>query len=65
LYLGEALNIVGIMVATGSLTVAVVTVLVVVAEVVRAVLEERLLGQVFPDYDAAFGGVAHLVPGVW
>jgi protein-S-isoprenylcysteine O-methyltransferase Ste14 len=65
LYLGEALNIVGIMVATGSLTVVAAAVLVVAGEAIRAVLEERLLRQSFPDYDTVFAGVAHLVPGVW
>jgi protein-S-isoprenylcysteine O-methyltransferase Ste14 len=65
LYLGEALNIVGIMVGTGSLTVVVAVVVVVAGEVTRAGLEERLLRRAFPDYATVFMGVAHLVPGVW
>ncbi|MGH9125491.1 MAG: methyltransferase family protein [Acidimicrobiales bacterium] len=65
LYLGEGLNIIGIMVATGSLTVVVVTAAVLAAEVVRAGLEERLLRRNFPHYDEVFGSVAHLLPGIW
>jgi protein-S-isoprenylcysteine O-methyltransferase Ste14 len=65
LYLGEALNIVGITVATGSLTVLVTALVVLAGEVARAALEERLLRRTFPGYDAAFCGVAHLVPGLW
>jgi protein-S-isoprenylcysteine O-methyltransferase Ste14 len=65
LYLGETLNVIGIMVGVGSLTVMVAALVVVAGEVTRAALEERLLRQTFPDYEDAFGGVAHLVPGVW
>jgi len=65
LYLGEALNVVGYTVAVGSLTVLVAALVVVAGAVTRAVLEERLLRRTFPGYDAAFSGVAHLVPGIW
>ena len=65
LYLGETLNVIGIMVAVGSLTVALAALVVVIGEVIRAALEERLLRRSFPDYEASFHGVAHLVPGLW
>lgn len=65
LYLGEVLNIIGIMVGIGSVTVVVATVIVVTGEVTRACLEERLLRRAFPDYDTVFRDVAHLFPGVW
>ncbi len=65
LYLGETLNVVGIMLGVGSVTVLVAALVVVAGEVTRATLEERLLRQAFPDYEADFRGVAHLVPGVW
>jgi protein-S-isoprenylcysteine O-methyltransferase Ste14 len=65
LYLGEALNVIGIMVAVGSLTVLLVAAIVVAGEVARATLEERLLRRSFPQYDRTFAGVAHLIPGVW
>ena len=65
LYLGEALNVIGIMVAVGSLTVVLVAAIVVAGEVARAALEERLLRRSFPHYDRTFGRVAHLIPGVW
>jgi protein-S-isoprenylcysteine O-methyltransferase Ste14 len=65
LYLGEMLNVIGIMVGVGSLTVLVAALVVVAGEVTRAALEERFLRQAFPDYEGAFRGVAHLVPGVW
>jgi protein-S-isoprenylcysteine O-methyltransferase Ste14 len=65
LYLGEALNVIGIMVGVGTLTVLVAALVVVAGEATRAALEERLLRQAFPDYEEAFRGVAHLVPGVW
>jgi protein-S-isoprenylcysteine O-methyltransferase Ste14 len=65
LYLGEVLNVIGIMVAVGSVTVVLAALVVVAGEVTRACLEERLLRRSFPEYDRAFGGVAHLIPGVW
>jgi protein-S-isoprenylcysteine O-methyltransferase Ste14 len=65
LYLGETLNVIGLMLAVGSLTVVVAAVLVVAAQVTRATLEERLLRRTFPGYDRAFHGVAHLLPGIW
>lgn len=65
LYTGEILNIVGLTVALGSLTVLIATLVVVAGEVARATLEERLLRRTFPGYDAEFAGVAHLLPGVW
>ncbi|HEX3424807.1 MAG TPA: methyltransferase [Acidimicrobiales bacterium] len=65
LYLGEALNVAGLAVVAGSLTVVVAAVVVVAGEVARAVLEERLLRCNFADYERRFGPVAHLVPGVW
>jgi protein-S-isoprenylcysteine O-methyltransferase Ste14 len=65
LYLGETLNILGLMLAVGSLTAVVATVLVVAGQVIRASLEERLLRRTFPGYERAFRGVAHLLPGIW
>jgi protein-S-isoprenylcysteine O-methyltransferase Ste14 len=65
LYLGEGLNILGIMVAVGSLTVVLAALAVVAGEVTRACLEERLLRRSFPQYERAFDGVAHLLPGIW
>jgi protein-S-isoprenylcysteine O-methyltransferase Ste14 len=65
LYLGETLNIVGLMLAVGSLTAVVAGLLVVVSQIIRATLEERLLRRTFPGYDRAFHGVAHLLPGIW
>jgi len=65
LYLGETLNVIGLVVAVGSLTVVVATVVVVAGQVIRAILEERLLRGTFPGYDRAFRGVAHLLPGIW
>lgn len=65
LYTGEILSMAGIVVAVGSLTVLLAALVVVAGEVARAALEERLLRRTFPDYDAAFSGVAHLLPGIW
>jgi protein-S-isoprenylcysteine O-methyltransferase Ste14 len=65
LYLGESLNVIGLMVASGSLTVVLAALVVVAGEVTRAALEERLLRATFPGYEDAFRGVAHLLPGVW
>lgn len=65
LYLGEALNIVGIAVGVGSLTVVVAAIVVVICEVARASLEEGFLRGTFPDYDNVFAGVAHIFPGIW
>ncbi len=65
LYLGESLNVIGIMVGIGSVTVVLAALVVVAGEVARAVLEERLLRRTFPGYDEAFRAVAHLLPGIW
>jgi protein-S-isoprenylcysteine O-methyltransferase Ste14 len=65
LYLGEILNVIGLMVAVGSVTAVAATVVVVAGQVIRASLEERLLRRTFPEYDRAFRGVAHLLPGIW
>ena len=65
LYLGETLNVIGLMVAVGSFTVVLAMLVVVAGQVTRATLEERLLRQTFAAYDRAFEGVAHLLPGIW
>lgn len=62
LYLGEVLNVIGIAVGAGSLPVLVTAIVVIAGEVTRGGLEERLLRRTLPNYEAAFGGVAHLSP---
>jgi protein-S-isoprenylcysteine O-methyltransferase Ste14 len=65
MYFFEGLTMVGGMLGSGRLTSVVMTVLVLGAQVVRIHYEEVLLRSVFPDYEARFAGVAHLVPGIY
>jgi protein-S-isoprenylcysteine O-methyltransferase Ste14 len=46
-------------------TSIVATLVVLAAQVARSRYEEALLQSVFGDYDSAFQGVAHLIPGLY
>jgi protein-S-isoprenylcysteine O-methyltransferase Ste14 len=65
LYLCESMAILALALASGRTTSLVATVVVVGCQFRRAWLEERLLRRAFPEYEFAFRGVRHLVPGLY
>jgi len=65
LYLCESLTILALAVASGRATSMVATLVVVGCQFRRAWCEERLLRKVFPEYELAFRGVRHVVPGIY
>lgn len=65
LYLCEAMVILCTTVAWCTSTMAIATVIVFAAQVRRAQLEEAVLRETFPEYDEAFKGVSHFIPGIY
>jgi len=65
LYLCEAMAMLCMTVASGRLTILIVAMAVLAAQVRRAQLEERLLSKTFPEYEEVFAGVRHFLPGIF
>lgn len=65
LYLCESVNIMGLALVSGRVTVLAALVVVLGAQVGRARREERILTSAFPEYPDAMRGVAHFLPGIY
>lgn len=65
LYLCEALAVIAAALTSGRANVLFVLVLVLVCQVRRSHLEERLLSATFPEYPIVFRGVRHFLPGIY
>jgi protein-S-isoprenylcysteine O-methyltransferase Ste14 len=65
LYLCEAMTIICTTVAWCTSTMVIAMVIVLAAQVRRAQLEESILRETFPEYDDAFKGVSHFLPGLY
>jgi protein-S-isoprenylcysteine O-methyltransferase Ste14 len=65
LYWCEAVTILALLLVTGELTLVILTGVVLAAQVRRAQLEESVLAATFPEYEEAFRGVPHFLPGIF
>jgi protein-S-isoprenylcysteine O-methyltransferase Ste14 len=65
LYLCEAMSILAIGAASGTTSEMSVALAVLIIQVRRTQLEERVLSSAFPEYRHAFRGIRHLVPGIY
>lgn len=65
LYLSESVTLVAYGLASGRLTFLMVVIAILAIQVLRSRLEERILGNAFPEYQLRFEGVPHLIPWVY
>jgi protein-S-isoprenylcysteine O-methyltransferase Ste14 len=65
LYLGELISLTGIVLARFSISATTIYCLIIILQIYRALQEERLLADIFPEYESYSLKKARFLPGIF